>query len=72
MYMVFSIGPALGRAVHSVYRACLSERLSNCVCVLLSLFGIEDRMWVVIVLNPDHCLSIFCFLSHDMHNFIQI
>ena len=29
------------------------------VFVLFFLFGIEDRMWGVIVLIPDHCLSIY-------------
>ena len=38
-----------------VFRGCLS----NFVGVLLSLFGIEGGMWVVIVLIPDHCLSIY-------------
>ena len=33
-------------------------RLSNFVCVLFP-FGIEGRVWVVIVLIPDHCLSIY-------------
>ena len=34
-------------------------RLSNFVCVLLSLLVLGGRMWVVIVLIPDHCLSIY-------------
>ena len=34
-------------------------RWSNFVCVLLSLFGIEDGVWDVNVLIPDHCLSIY-------------
>ena len=29
-----------------------------CVCPFPS--GIEGRMWVVIVLIPDHCFSIYC------------
>ena len=32
---------------------------SNFVCVLLFPFGIEGGMWDVIVLIPDHCLSIY-------------
>ena len=35
------------------------KRLSSFVCVFLSLFGIEGGMWDVIVLIPDHCLSIY-------------
>ena len=36
-------------------------RLSNFVSVLLPSFpvGIEGRTWVVIVLLPDHCFSIY-------------
>ena len=34
-------------------------RWSHFVCVLLSPFGIECGMWDVIVLVPDHCLSIY-------------
>ena len=37
----------------------LHGRLSNFVCVLLSVLSIEGRMWDVIVLIPDHCLSIY-------------
>ena len=37
------------------------ERLSNFVCVLLSLFGIEGGMWDVFVLIPDHCLAVYFF-----------
>ena len=29
------------------------------LCVSFFSFGIEDRMWDVIVLIPDHCLSIY-------------
>ena len=32
------------------------ERLSVCVCALSFPFGIEGRMWDVIVFIPDHCL----------------
>ena len=42
----------------SCYFRLLCERLSNIVSVLLSLFGIEDGMLDMIVLIPDHCLSI--------------
>ena len=39
--------------------ACLSWALVNfCVCPSFS-FGIEGGMWDVIVLIPDHCLSIY-------------
>ena len=44
----------LGRAVHSVYCACLS----SCVCPSFP-FGIEVGMWDVIVLLADHSLSIY-------------
>ena len=33
-------------------------RWSNCVCPSFP-FGIEGGMWDVIVLIPDHCLSIY-------------
>ena len=33
-------------------------RLSNFVCPSFP-FGIEGRMWVVIVFIPEHCLSIY-------------
>ena len=47
------------RAVHSVYCACLSWAFVKfCVCPSFP-FGIEGRMWVVIVLIPDHYLSIY-------------
>ena len=38
---------------------CLSWALVNFVCVFLSFFGIEGGIWYVIVLIPDHCLSIY-------------
>ena len=45
-------------AVHSVFCACLSWAFVKfCVCPSIP-FGIEGRMWVLIVLIPDHCLSI--------------
>ena len=31
-------------------------------------FGIEGRMWVVIVLIPDHCLSVY---FPDLHNVLS-
>ena len=41
-------------------------RLSNKFCMCPSVpFGIVDRVWVVIVLIPDHCLSIY-FTSVDI------
>ena len=33
------------------------------ICVLSFPFGIEGGMWDVIVLIPDHCLSIFLELA---------
>ena len=51
--------PVLERAVHSVYCACLSWAFVKfCVCPSFP-FGIEGRMCVVIILIPDHCLSIY-------------
>ena len=29
-----------------------------CVCPSFP-FGIESRMWVVVILIPDHCLSVY-------------
>ena len=47
------------RAVHSVNCACLSWAFVKfCVCPSFP-FGIEGRTWDVIVLIPDHCLSIY-------------
>ena len=31
------------------------------MCVLFFPFGIEGGMWDVVVLIPDHCLSIYFF-----------
>ena len=47
------------RTMHSVYCAYLLWAFVKfCVCPFLP-FGIKDRMWVVIVIIPDHCLSIY-------------
>ena len=49
----------LKRAVHSVYCACLSWAFVKfCVCPSFP-FCTEGRMWDVIVLIPDDCLSIY-------------
>ena len=51
--------PGWERAVHSVNCTCLSWALVEfCVCPSYP-FGIEGGMWDVIVLIPDHCLSIY-------------
>ena len=51
--------PVWARAVHSVNCMCLSLALVKfCVCPSFH-FGIEVGMWDVIVLIPDHCLSIY-------------
>ena len=49
-----------------VFRECLS----TFVCVLLSLLGIEGGMWDVIILIPDHCLSIY-FVLAEYDSFFQ-
>ena len=55
--------PVWERAVHSVNYACLLWALVK-LCVCLSFpFGIEGGMWDVIVLIPDHCLSIYFGIS---------
>ena len=47
------------RAVDSVNCTCLSwELVKFCVCPSFR-FGIEGGMWDVMVLIPDHCLSIY-------------
>ena len=54
--------PVWERAVHSVNCTCLSWALVKfCVCPSFP-FGIEGGMWGVIVLIPDHCLSIYLAL----------
>ena len=51
----------LGKNCSFVYCACLSWAFDK-VCVCHSFpFGIEDKMWVVIVLIPDHSHFIFSF-----------
>ena len=51
--------PIWERAVHSVNCTCLSWALVKvCVCHSFS-FGIDGGMLDVIVLIPDHCLSIY-------------
>ena len=47
------------RAVRSVYRAYLSGMFIRvCVCVSFP-FSYEGEMWKLIVLVPNHCLSLF-------------
>ena len=64
MVLLFSLRiaewpPVWESAVHSVYCACLSLAFVKfCVCSSFP-FGIEGRMWDVIVLIPDHWLSIY-------------
>ena len=49
----------LGKVVRSVYCVCLLLAFVNfCICPSVP-FGIEGRVWDVIVLIPDHCLSIY-------------
>ena len=51
--------PVWERAVHSVNCTCLSWALVKfCVCPSFP-FGNEGRIWDVIVLIPDQCLSIY-------------
>ena len=48
----------LGEIVsHSVYCACLAWALVNLYVCASFPFGFESRMWDLIVLVPDHCLS---------------
>ena len=49
------------RAIHSIYRACLSLKtfISLCVCVSFP-FDFMGWLWDLIVLVPDHCLSFDC------------
>ena len=63
MLLPFSIrvadSPVWERAVYSVSCTCLSWALVKfCVCPSVP-FGIEDWMWGVIALIPEHCLSIY-------------
>ena len=48
-------------------------RLSIFMCILLSPFGFEGGMWDLIVLNPDHCLSV-CFTTrkHLITSFVVV
>ena len=51
--------PVCERADHLVNCTCLSWALVGfCVCPSFP-FGIEGGMWDVILLIPDHCLSIY-------------
>ena len=47
------------RALHSVNCTCLSWALVKFSVCSSFPFGIEGGMWDVIVLIPDHCLSIY-------------
>ena len=60
MLLLFLIRVAIWeRVVNSVYCACLSWAfIKFCVCLSFP-FGIEGRIGIVIVLIPDHCLSIY-------------
>ena len=57
------MAPVWERAVHSVYRACLSYLLSIYVFSYFP-FGFEGRIWDLTVSVPDHYLS-FYFGSSD-------
>ena len=51
--------PVLGKSC-SFGLLCVSfVGVCQILCVFLSFFGIEGRMWDVIVLIPDHCPSIY-------------
>ena len=54
--------PVWERAVHLVKCTCLSWALVKFYVCPSFPFGIKGGMWDVIVLIPDHCLSI-CFSS---------
>ena len=51
--------PVWERAVHSVNCTCLSLALIKFSMCPSFPFGIKGWMWDVIVLHPDHCLSIY-------------
>ena len=73
MLLLFSISvaerpPVWERAIHSVYCACLSwECVKFCVCPSFP-FGIECRLWDVMVLISDHCLSIYFVCNRSLDN----
>ena len=76
-YLIFSgtvrlKTPVWGKAFHLVYRACLSwASFKFYVCPSFP-FGIEGRMWDVIVLIPGHCLSIYLlFILNFVYLFIK-
>ena len=64
MFLLFAITvagwpPVWERAVRSICCACLSCAFVNFrVCPSFP-FGVEVGMWDVIILIPDHCLSIY-------------
>ena len=61
------VPPVWERAVHSVNCTCLSwELVKFCLCPSFP-FGIEGGMWDVIVLIPDHNLSIYFDEEYRSH-----
>ena len=55
----------LGKSVHLVNCTCRSwEVVKFCVCPSFP-YGIEGGIWDVIVLIPDHCLSVYFKIDHQ-------
>ena len=54
--------PVWQRAVHSVYSTCLSWAMVKYYVCPFFPFGIGGGMWDVIVLIPEHCLSVYFLL----------
>ena len=53
----------LGKSSPFGFLCVFREHLSNFVCVLLSRLVLRLGVWDVIVLIPDHCLSIYSVLQ---------
>ena len=51
------------RAVHPVYRACLSRTFISSLLCFSFRFDFEDGMWLLIVLVPDHFLYSYFYLD---------
>ena len=47
------------RTFHSVYCVCVIRERLSFVCICFFPFGFESGVWDLIVLVPDHCLSLY-------------